>query len=201
MTDERLRVESPFPEYALPRVWTWIQDFRWRVSDDFAPDSLEAFVAEWQARREKQRTWAVYRGPEIGGLVTFEPWSPVAGTSHCLFKRSFWGHRTTIPALQAVYAEIFAGGCEKILSLAFKDNANILGLARAIGGQKEGVLRKQTRRRGELVDMIAIGLLKEDFERGIVNGRRGSDGRAGEHKEGEDGNGKPADERVSVLQQ
>lgn len=162
-----VRVESPFPESAIPRVWSWIQGFRERVADDFAPASIEQFVQFWSSQSQA-KTWGVWRDGELGGLVVVKEISPVLAESHCLFKRSFWGHDTTLAALRAVYAEVFATGIEKVFSVAFRDNAQLLGLARRIGAQKEGILRKHTRRGGELVDMIAIGLLREDFERRAV---------------------------------
>lgn len=159
-----VRVESPFPEAAIPRVWSWIQEFRYRVADDFAPDTIEQFVEFWA--NHTVETWGVWRDGELGGLVVITPVSPVLVESHCLFKRTFWGHDTTLEALRQVYTQVFArGGIEKIFSVAFRDNAQLLGLARKLGAQKEGVLRRHTRRLGEMVDMIAIGLLKEEFER------------------------------------
>jgi len=158
-----VRVESPFPDYAVPRVWTWIQSFRHRVADDFAPRTLEEFVQYWERRKQADRTWGVWRGEDLGGLITIEELNPAVVSSHCLFKRSFWGGETTLEALRQVYSQIFDEGYQKIVSFAFRDNAQLLGLARKLGAEKEGVLRKQTVRDGKPVDMIAIGLLREDF--------------------------------------
>ena len=41
-----VRVESPFPAHAVPRIWTWIERFRNRVADDFAPQTLEEFAED-----------------------------------------------------------------------------------------------------------------------------------------------------------
>jgi RimJ/RimL family protein N-acetyltransferase len=161
-----LRVESPFPEHAVPRIWVWVQDFRSRVADDFAPKDLPGFMAEWAQRQAAgQQTWAVYRDGEIGGLVTFDPWSPVVGSTHCLFSRRFWGHETTVPALREAYRQIFeTNGTRKLLAFAFADNYQLLGVAKKLGARREGLLRHQTMRGGRPVDMIAIGLLREDFD-------------------------------------
>lgn len=160
-----IRVESPFPLAAVPRVWTWIQQFRSRVADDFAPDSMEAFVELWERKTAAgQRSWAVYRDGELGGLVTFEAWSPVCGTTHAIFRKDFWGHATTVPALEAAYAEIFASGVERLLSFAFRDNSNLIHMAKVLGGVKEGTHPKMTKRNGQLTDMVSIGLMREKFE-------------------------------------
>ena len=158
-----VRIETPFPAQAVPRIWIWTQEFRWRVADDFGPKCLEDFVMEWRERERAQQSWAVYCGEELGGVVTVQRMTPIVATSHCIFKRTFWGPQTTLPALRLVYEKVFDDGYEKILSFAFRDNAQLLGLARKLGAEKEGVLRKQTKRNGRPTDMIAIGLLKEDF--------------------------------------
>jgi RimJ/RimL family protein N-acetyltransferase len=163
-----VHVENPFPEHAVPRIWTWTEEFRWRVSDDFGPKSLEEFMSQW-AEASEQR-WAVYRDGDLGGLVTASAMTPIVATSHCLFKKSFWGQETTLPALRQVYQQVFGAGFHKILSFVFRDNKQIIGLARKLGAAKEGVLRKQTLRRGKLVDMVALGLLQEDFEQ-CLNGQ------------------------------
>lgn len=161
-----IRVESPYPEHAVPRIWSWIQGFRWRVADDYGPRTLEEFLAHWRAAEAAgQRSWGVWRAEELGGLVTARPVNPVTVESHCLFKRSFWGAETTREALRQVYSRLFGDGVEKIVGCAFADNTQLLGLVRGLGFRKEGLLRRQTRRRGRAVDMMAIGLLREDFER------------------------------------
>jgi len=158
-----IEVVTPFPDHAVPRVWSWIQTFRDRVADDFAPATLEQFVAEW-IERAGERRWAVYRDGELGGMVSFQEWSPICGTSHILFKREFWGTGTSVPAIRRIYDGLFQGGIEKILLYAFRDNDTIRSLAKGrLGAQTEGVLRNQTRRGGRLVDMVALGITKEDF--------------------------------------
>lgn len=159
-----MTVRSPFPDHAWPRVWTWIQSFRARVCDDFAPKTLDEFVEQSIERAKRERTWGVYRDDELGGLITFHQINPVTGVSHVLFKRSFWGEATTIPAITAVYRELFAAGVRKISSAVFADNHAILSLARKIGAREEGLLRQHTQRDGRMVDMVALGLLKEDFD-------------------------------------
>jgi hypothetical protein len=43
-------------------------------------------------------------------VITFERLSPIAGTAHCVFKKSFWGRKTTLPATADVALQIFAQG-------------------------------------------------------------------------------------------
>lgn len=160
-----ISVQSPFPLHAVPRIWAWIQDFRWRVSDDFGPATEAEFVSTWLERLEVQRSWAVYRDGELGGVVTAQQETPVVAIAHCLFAKRFWGHDTTLPALRLAFSEIYRDfGVSKIASLAFEDNLQLIHLVRKLGGEKEGVLRQHTQRQGKLVNMIAIGVLQADFE-------------------------------------
>jgi RimJ/RimL family protein N-acetyltransferase len=159
-----IEVVSPFPLQSLPRVWRWIQSFRDRVSDDYSPQTLDAFVEKALADAGRLQTWAVYRDGELGGMVSFERWTDVLGTCHCLFKREMWGRKTTLPALQQIAGEIFAGGTTKIAMCVFSDNRAIKALIKDLGGVTEGQYRKHTMRGGQLVDMTALALFKEGFE-------------------------------------
>ncbi|HNY39489.1 MAG TPA: GNAT family protein [Bryobacteraceae bacterium] len=161
-----ISVEKPFPEYALPRVWEWIQEFRNRVCDDFAPADLDGFLADYHAKAAAGvETWGVVRDGELGGLISFQRLSPVLGTSHLLFKRSFWGQDTTIPAVRMVYEQAFGTGVSKIMSLVFRDNRAVISFAQKLGAHREGTFYRHTQRNGKLVDMVALGLSKEDFEK------------------------------------
>lgn len=157
-----VEVRKPFPDYAIPRIWSWMEEFRSSVADDFAPTTLDAFMRDWDARTTEER-WAVYRDGELGGLISIQPLNPVVVTSHILFKKDFWGQETTIPAIRKVYEEVFDRGVIKISSAVFNDNHAIKGLAKKIGAKREGILKNQTLRGGKPVHMAALGLLKEEF--------------------------------------
>ena len=166
-----VRVDSPFPLFALPRLWTWVQRVRRHVCDDFSPTTIEQFVEQWQGDMARGgRTWAVYKGKDLVGLISAEQLSPVVATVHLLFHKSGWGHDTTVPALQEVFRDVFERA-QKITALVFADNANVIGLARKVGAEKEGVLRAHTLREGRPADMVALGLLKEDFEKCLNSSR------------------------------
>src|SRR5579872_629050 len=170
-----VEVIEPFPLHAVPRVWEWVREFRDRVADDFAPSTLAEFVSQWEAQDAAgRRTWAVLRDGELGGVITSNRLSPIVADAHCVFKREFWGRDTTAEALRHVFAAIFAQGVEKITSLAFRDNHALFGLVARLGFEREGTLRQHTRRRGELVDMVIVGLRRERFN-GLSDRPLGSD--------------------------
>jgi RimJ/RimL family protein N-acetyltransferase len=164
-----IETRSPFPKWALPQLWLWIESFRDRVMDDFAPRTLEDFLADWEARESTRKSWGVYRQDELGGVVIIEPVNPVSVSSHVAFKRSFWGRETTVPALREVYAEVFESGVERISAAIFEDNYQIRNLALEVGAIEETrrsqPLRNCTVRNGDLVGMRIISLFPEEFNR------------------------------------
>lgn len=159
----KIEVVSPFPLESLPRVWMWIQSFKNRVADDYGPKTLDQFVEKSMSEIPSMITWAVYRDGELGGMVTFQRWSPVLGTCHCLFKKEMWGRKTTLPALQEIAQEIFDSGVHKISMCVFSDNKAIIALLKDLGGVTEGHYRQHTVRGGKLVDMTLIALFEEGF--------------------------------------
>jgi RimJ/RimL family protein N-acetyltransferase len=164
-----IRVESPFPSFAIPRVWNWTQEFRDRIADAFAPKTLEAFVALWESMdRAGRKRWAVYRDGELCGVITAQRLSPIVSDAHCVFAKRAWGVETTLASLRIVFAELFSDGTTtKISSMLFADNRSIIGLIRKLGGAVEGRLVNQTMRGGKLVDMVVIGIQKEAFMKSI----------------------------------
>lgn len=213
----KIEVVSPFPLESLPRVWMWIESFRSRVADDYGPQTLDAFVKQSIESVDSMTTWAVYRDGELGGMVSFQKWSPVLGTCHCLFKREMWGRKTTQPALEQIAREIFATGIGKISMCVFADNKAILSLLKSLGAVNEGHYRQHTMRGGKLVDMTAIALFREGFEnansssssrdRGsVIDPGRDLGGKAEDHDQHDHaamvaGNAGPAIARVGVLGQ
>lgn len=139
-----------------------MQDFRSRVADDFGPKTMAEYVTLCLTR--DGRSWGVWADGELCGVVVYEPLSAVTGNSHFYFRKDYWGREVTEAALRLVSAEIFAGGVNKICGCPFRDNNAVISVSMAIGAKREGVLRQQTRRGGRFVDVVVMGLLKEDFE-------------------------------------
>lgn len=145
-------------------VWEWTRPFRARVTDDFGPDNAADFVRLSELRARYGRTWGVYRDEELGGLISYEPVNPIRGTTHCLFKRSFWGASTTETALRMAFREVFEGGAQKITSEIFTDNHAMRSLAKRIGFREIAILTNETLRGGELADMALVELQRKDFD-------------------------------------
>jgi RimJ/RimL family protein N-acetyltransferase len=145
-------------------VWEWVKSFRTRVCDDYSPATVEAYVQQAIAHPGNERTWAVWRDGELGGLISFQSWNPIAGITHCLFKRSFWGPDTTHTALRLAYDEVFASGVQTVNAFVFEDNHPIRALAKRLGARElRDPIQKFTMRGGEPVNAVVIQLSKESF--------------------------------------
>lgn len=157
-------VRSPFPFEALPRIWRWIEPFRAKVSDDFSPQTLDAFVAAMAAKWDQQKSWAVSVDGELGGLMTFERLSPWLGTAHCVFKPDFQGRGVAVKACRAVLAEIFAEGIGKLAFYPLAGNLALGSLLIQLGAKREGKIEAYTLCGGKPMDAWMYGLSKEGFE-------------------------------------
>lgn len=167
-----LEVRSPFPFHEVPRVWDWMHEVpRSRLFDDDGPKDIDQFLLKWERMLSGgMRTWAVYRGVELGGVISFTKMTPIAGEAHCVFKKAFWGHGTTRVALIEVFNEIFGPehepspmGVDKIWGYMYPDNGGILALLNSIGGEVEAKLERHTTRGGEPVNLMVVGIHKENF--------------------------------------
>lgn len=157
------RLESPFPYYALPRLFQWTQDFRKLLADDFAPKDLDEFMEFWHKMEHHQQSYGVWSGPTLGGMIQVVEINPVLCQLHFLFTKGFWGSDITLAALQDVCRITFGRGVRKLSACVFADNARVITTAKRLGARNEGFLRKHALRGGELADMTALGLLDEDF--------------------------------------
>lgn len=162
-----ITVSSPFPLADIPRVFAWMEPFRARVSDDFSPKTMTDFI-EWWGRQEAagMKTWGVYRSGELGGVISFQQISPVVGTAHCTFKKTFWGSATTSEALRLAFAEMFEI-VPKVSSPVFQTNKAMLGLLVKMGAKKEGVLEAHTMQNGKPVNLVMIGCFKNSFGKAV----------------------------------
>ena len=168
MADPTLRIETPFPPHAWPRVWDWIQPFKGSVFDDTCATTQDEFVEQQLARSQNPgfRSWAFYKDNELGGLAIFEtrlPDDPM-GFAHTVFKKSFFGRNTTEQALTQLAEEVFAGGVTLIRCEVFQRNSNIRSLCKAIGFVEYGPFRKCIRQGGELIDVVGLSLTPEQLE-------------------------------------
>jgi RimJ/RimL family protein N-acetyltransferase len=154
---------SPFPPSEFGRAWDWLNEYPERNLDDYGPQSREAWIAEMERRAEHERTWGVVKDGELVGIIGYLPLAPRCGWFHGIcFTRSAWGRATTQTAVEAVIQELFATGVEKISASYFADNPKIHRFLADLGAVEEGLLRKQTLRGGELIDMRLVAIFKRE---------------------------------------
>src|SRR5579875_347925 len=80
---------SPFPEYALPMAWAWVQPALGQMADDFAVRTLEGLLeADCAIRESGGKTWGVVRDGSLCGYLAFHPTNAVSGVGHAFFRRS-----------------------------------------------------------------------------------------------------------------
>lgn len=163
-----IETHSPFPPVSFYDLFDWSQAVWQAVASDDSPTERAEFIEaqEKAAQSEGVKTWGVYRDGELGGYVRFErfPAQPWTGAAHCIFKKDFFGRKTTLPALQMIAREIFGSGVQRIGLHCFVDNSSMRALIVKLGGRFEGELTKQVMRGGELVSMAVYGLTSEDLE-------------------------------------
>jgi RimJ/RimL family protein N-acetyltransferase len=161
----------------LQRVPVWVESFASRVLDDTLAGVDQMMDVLLRDMVNSWLCWVVVAGEPVG-LVVLRPLLPGVREVHLLFKRSSWG-RALAPVAEVLYRAFDADpDLRRVQSFAFADNAQLVGLARRVGAVVEGKLRQATMRDGKPVDMVAIGLLREDFLKayGIIHGTRGSIG-------------------------
>jgi RimJ/RimL family protein N-acetyltransferase len=165
----KIEVVSPFPFESLPRVWAWSEEFRGKINDDFAPQTLEAFIDAMLANEGTQKTWAVYADAELGGMITFQKLTPWLGTAHCVFKPDFQGRRIAPDACRVAVAEMFQEGIGKLVFYPLSGNLALGSMLMHMGARLEGQLRAHTLCGGKPKAMIVYGLLKQEFEDAASN--------------------------------
>lgn len=164
---------SPFPAEELPRVWLWLADAGSTLLNDQGPQTMDAFVDMWLERGAL--TWGVWRDGELGGWVAYEPITEATGNMHCIFRKgnrrdSFWGQKTTVPALTQVVEQLWSIGVARIGMMVPTDNHAIQALIKRSGARREAVISAtflpdgQTLSRGGVpMTMVQYGLYLEDW--------------------------------------
>lgn len=155
----------PFPFEALPRVWGWMEGFRAKVADDFAPQTLGQFLTVMADKWEHPdfKAWSISADGELGGMITFERVSPWLGTAHLLLKPNFQGKGVSIVALRRAFAQMFDLGIGKLAFYPLGNSLAVGSLLVNLGARREGKLVSHTLVGGKPADVNLYGLLKEEF--------------------------------------
>lgn len=157
-------VSKPFPANHYGRVWEWLKQHEKQTMDSASPQTKDATFQEGKAETDMGTlSYAVHEGEkEPQGCV----WFQFAGLG------VYFGHlafdsippkvkaETTRVALQ----DAFHSGARKVQWFFLADNVMFKNfLTRRIGAKPEGLMRKQTQRGTEWVDVLVMASFPKEF--------------------------------------
>jgi RimJ/RimL family protein N-acetyltransferase len=154
----QFRIVSPFPEEYVPRMWTWLEEFRRQMLDDYCPQTLDDLKAKnRQDLANGAITYAVLDAKlKPIGAVWGEHLGDHQYMGHLVFDRESLTSSEKIEAARSAIARMFCDGARKICWQMFSDNRAFRIFLKRLGAEIEGNLRQATRRNGELVDVTLM---------------------------------------------
>jgi len=165
-----LSLQTPFPIQSADLLWSWLQESPDSNLDDYGPQTAEECARELAVRNKREITWMVKQDGAPVGFIGFAPFNARHGSLHGVcFTQSACGTGAARIALAWVITYLFSTGIEKISASYFADNLRVDRFLRKLGFQEEGLMRKQTLRRGQPVDMRVLALFEEDLCRSVVS--------------------------------
>ena len=169
---ERL-VLRPFEFSDVDDVVAYAADPEWSrflayVAQPFERTHAEQFIAQRVLRDWRTRpTWVMEMGDRgLGGIgLQVEPEHRSAGVNYGL-ARSHWGKGLATEAALRVIDTAFNAWPELNRVHSATDARNVASqrVMEKVGMRHEGTLRQDRLRRGEFVDWVVFGLLREDWE-------------------------------------
>jgi len=159
-----IQITEPFPEWAWPLAWSWVEGQRDRVFDDSGPKTDVEFVSRYIDLYQNGRTYGIWKDGRIGGVIGFEFNSGTCATAHILVSRRLWGKENS-EAFREAARQMFESLPALLRIQAFVPASNRLAvmLAKRMGGVFEGRLRDVGMMGGEPVDADLIALTRKDF--------------------------------------
>jgi ribosomal-protein-alanine N-acetyltransferase len=171
ITTSRL-VLRPYRDTDLEEVLRYATDPQWAqflpVPQPYERAHGVAFLTQQVAvDRTSSPSWAITAdGLVIGGVdVSIYHTQRRASIGYSLSPK-WWGRGLATEAAQAVVDSCFASldWLNKIAADADAENSGSLRVMEKIGMQREGLLRKHRVTHGKIVDVVACGMLREEWE-------------------------------------
>jgi ribosomal-protein-alanine N-acetyltransferase len=169
---ERL-ILRPFSPTDVEDVYSYASDPEWarylpEVPQPYEHRHAQAFIESTLASWTSSPQFAiVLDGRVIGGItLTLNPASKVGGLGYSVAKEH-WGQEIALEAARAVVDWGFQTlGLEKIFATADARNRRSQRVMEKLGMTREAYLRKHRFSRGEIIDEVWYGILKEEWEAG-----------------------------------
>ena len=149
----------------------------WRNSDEVSRHMFADHIITMKEQHEwikkvladsSHKYWIVTYGKDDVGLLSINPIDLI--NSRCWwhfyiaspeYRGRGIGHYCEYFLIRYVFEEL---GLNKICGEVLSTNDVILGIHWSFGFQKEGTLRRHVKKRGEFVDVVVIGMLREEWE-------------------------------------
>ncbi len=151
----KYEIVSPFPEDCFPAFWTWVKEFEEQMVDDFSPQTFQELVAK--ARQDLAaggKSYAIMQNAKLVGCVWGEHVGDQVFSGHLVFERDALKSAEKLEATKLTLQQFFSEGARKIRWMALADNRAYRIFLRRLGATLEGELKKETRRQGELCDVV-----------------------------------------------
>ena len=170
---ERLLLR-PFRPEDVDDVFEYARDPEWARYLTREPQPYTRKAAEESVARhvleswETHPTWAIVLSQKVvGGIVLMIDVEHEIGELGYELSRAHWGEGLMIEAARAVIDWGFEEKrLAKIFAQADARNKRSLRVMEKLEMRREGVLRSHSKERGERIDEVHYGLLREEWERG-----------------------------------
>jgi hypothetical protein len=153
-------VEHPYPADKMKELHRWVTEFEYQMSDDTSPKTLEDVTEKY---RSTELSYGIWKNGAIAGNVWAEPIGDGQFLGHLVFDKDLMSVHEKIQATKAAAKQLFNCGARKLLWQTFADNRAYIAFMRRVGAKVEGTLRKTTKRNGEYVDGVLLGLFAEEI--------------------------------------
>lgn len=138
------------------------------VPRPYAIRDAEAFVAQAMQRPEPDRIWAIVHEGRVRGAIELDVDAVNRrGEIHYALARDLWGQGVMTEAGRAIVRYAFEElGLGRVFARADVRNIGSWRVMEKLGMQREGLLRRNRMVRGEPVDDLVYGVLREEAAAG-----------------------------------
>ena len=151
----KYEIVSPLPNGEFHKVWDWLQEFRKQTIDDFSPQTLEQLVEKAKTDiLAGGKSYAIFNEGCFVGCLWGEHAGDQVYAGHLVFDRDALMPKEKLEAAKLALKQFFSDGARKIRWLALADDRAYRIFLRRLGATLEGELKKETRRQGELCDVV-----------------------------------------------
>lgn len=158
---------TPIPrEHLSTTIWEWFQTFWKEMVNDPMPQTREgiaAFMESCTAKGGKSYFALDEKGQPVGAIWGEEGDDNIH-IAHLVFARGRLSREAKLVIAKAALRQYFADGARKLSWGVYADNQRAIAFLEQLGASVEGTLKKQTRRDGQLMDVVLLATFPEDLQ-------------------------------------